>query len=336
MTDAARGRAAGRLSASDALERAIRKGAIAAILAAGLLAGSPSAAATHVVLLGTGTPNAEPERSGPALAVVVGDRAYLVDAGPGIVRRAAAAAERHDITGLEAANLGRVFLTHLHSDHTTGLADLILAPWVLGRTAPLEVFGPSGTDRMTRHLLAAYRDDIRVRLDGLEPANRTGWKVVTTTVRPGLVFRDDRVAVEAFRVPHGELRESYGYRFTTPDGRVVCSGDTGPFDGLAELARGAEVLIHEAYASAGFARRDPAWQRYHAAYHTSGTKVGEIAAAAGVRTVVLVHQLLWGASEQELVAEVRSGFAGEVIYGRDLDALEVRPGRSAVPPSADR
>lgn len=308
----------------------------AAVAAAWLAAAGPVPAATHVVLLGTGNPNAEPERSGPALAVVVGDRAYLVDAGPGIVRRAAAAAERYGMAGLEAANLGRVFLTHLHSDHTTGLADLILAPWVLGRTAPLEVFGPSGTDRMTRHLIAAYRDDIRVRLDGLEPANRTGWRVVTTTVRPGPVFRDDRVAVEAFRVPHGELRESYGYRFATPDGRVVYSGDTGPFDGLAEFARGAEVLIHEAYASAGYARRDPAWQRYHAAYHTSGAKVGEIAAAAGVRTVVLVHQLLWGASEEDLIAEVRSGFAGEVIYGRDLDALEVRPGRSAVPPAADR
>lgn len=309
----------------------IRRRAITAVLAAGLLVGRSATAATHVVLLGTGNPNAEPERSGPAFAVVVGDRAYLVDAGPGVVRRAAAAAARYSLTALEAENLDRVFLTHLHSDHTTGLADLILAPWVLGRAAPLEVYGPSGAERMTRHLLAAYRDDIRLRLDGLEPANSTGWKVVTTTVRPGPVFRDDRVAVEAFRVRHGEWRESYGYRFTTADGSVVFSGDTGPSERLAELARGAEVLVHEAYASAGFARREPAWQRYHGAYHTSGAKVGEIAAAAGVRTVVLVHQLLWGASEEDLVAEVRSSFAGEVIYGRDLDALEVCAGAPAAP-----
>ena len=312
------------------LNRALRCRTVAAILAAGLLAGSPSGAATHVVLLGTGNPNAEPERSGPALAIVVGDRAYLVDAGPGVVRRAAAAAERHDLAGLQAASLGRVFLTHLHSDHTTGLADLILAPWVLGRAAPLEVYGPPGTGRMTRHLLAAYREDIRVRLDGLEPANRTGWKAVAVTVGPGSVFRDDRVAVEAFRVPHGEWQDAFGYRFTTADGTVVVSGDTGPFDGLGAIARGAEVLVHEAYASAGLARREPAWRRYHAAYHTSGAKVGEIAAAAGVRTVVLTHQLLWGASEEELMAEVRSSFAGEVIYGRDLDALEVLAGRPAV------
>ncbi len=308
----------------------IRRRAITAALAAGLLVGGSATAATHVVLLGTGNPNAEPERSGPSFAVVVGDRAYLVDAGPGVVRRAAAAAEQHDLTGLQAANLGRVFLTHLHSDHTTGLADLILAPWVLGRAAPLEVFGPPGTARMTRHLLAAYRDDIRLRLEGLEPANRTGWNVTTTTVRPGVVFRDERVAVEAFRVPHGEWRDSFGYRFTTVDGTVVFSGDTGPFDGLAEVARGAEVLVHEAYASAGLARREPSWQRYHAAYHTSGATVGEIAAAAGVHTVVLVHQLLWGASEEELLAEVRSNFGSEVVYGRDLDALEVCAGRPAL------
>jgi ribonuclease Z len=315
---------------SMALLRAIRSRAITAVLAVGLLAAGSATAATHVILLGTGNPNAEPERSGPAFALAVGDHAYLVDAGPGVVRRAAAAASQYGLTGLQPENLGRVFLTHLHSDHTTGLADLILAPWVLGRTAPLEVFGPPGTARMTRHLLAAYREDIRLRLDGLEPANPTGWKVVTRTVRPGEVFRDDRVTVEAFRVPHGEWRESFGYRFTTADGTVVFSGDSGPFDGLAEIARGAEVLLHEAYATAGFARREPAWQRYHAAYHSSGVKVGEIAAAAGAHTVVLIHQLLWGAGEADLVSEVRSAFAGDVVYGRDLDVLEVCAGGPAV------
>lgn len=330
MTGAPPSRVTGRLSMSVASRRAIRDGTIAAILVAGLLAGSPAPAATHVVLLGTGNPNAEPGRSGPALALVVGDRAYLVDAGPGVVRRAAAAASEHGLSALRAENLGRVFLTHLHSDHTTGLADLILAPWVLGRTAPLEVFGPPGAARMTRHLLAAYRDDVRLRLDGLEPANPAGWKVTTTTVRPGVVLRDDRVAVEAFRVPHGEWRDSFGYRFTTVDGTVVFSGDTGPFDGLAEIAGGAEVLLHEAYATAGFAGREPVWQRYHAAYHTSGAKVGEIAAAAGAHTVVLIHQLLWGASEEDLVAEVRSAFAGDIVYGRDLDVLEVCAGRPAL------
>ena len=130
--------------------------------------GSHLIAGTLVVLLGTGTPNADPERSGPAVAVVVNDRAYLVDFGPGVVRRAAAAAKQ-GIATLSPERIATAFLTHLHSDHTTGYADLILTPWVLGRSAPLQVYGPSGLRDMTDHLLAAYRADIRERIDGLAP-----------------------------------------------------------------------------------------------------------------------------------------------------------------------
>lgn len=102
---------------------------------------APLAAQTRVVLLGTGTPNADPDRSGPGVAIVVGGSVYLVDAGPGIVRRAEAARQA-GVAALEQPNLKLVFLTHLHSDHTLGLADLIFTPWVLERTAPLEVYGP--------------------------------------------------------------------------------------------------------------------------------------------------------------------------------------------------
>src|SRR5690348_10191309 len=104
--------------------------------------------ATRVVVLGTGTPNADPDRSGPAVAIIVGNSSYLVDAGPGIVRRAAKAARDDSIAALRMPQLRRVFITHLHSDHTTGLPDLIFSPWVLERTAPLDVFGPPGTKRM--------------------------------------------------------------------------------------------------------------------------------------------------------------------------------------------
>ena len=117
---------------------------------------------TRVVLLGTGTPVPDPARSGPALAVVVEDRAYLVDCGPGIVRQAAAAWEK-GISALEPSGLKRVFITHLHSDHTLGLPDLIFTPWVIGRQQPLEVYGPEGISAMTRNLLEAYEADIRIR-----------------------------------------------------------------------------------------------------------------------------------------------------------------------------
>lgn len=286
------------------------------------------AARVRIVLLGAGTPNATPDRMGPATAVVVGDTPYLIDAGPGVVRRAAAAAEK-GVKALRVSNLRHLFVTHLHSDHTLGYPDLIFTPWVLERAAPLRAYGPPGLRAMTGHLLAAYREDIDVRLSGLEPANRTGYKVEVRDVRPGVVFEEAGVKVEAFAVPHGSWRHAYGYRFTTPEGVIVVSGDTGPFDGMADIARGADVLVHEAYATEGWKKREPEWQRYHAAFHTPGRKVGEIAERAGVAAVVLTHQLTWSATAEQLVDEVKSAFAGRVIYGNDLDVFELaKLGRS--------
>src|SRR5262249_53505515 len=115
---------------------------------------------TRVVLLGTGTPVPDPDRSGPATAIVVDDRAYLVDFGPGIVRRAESAALSRAMPAVEPGNLKVAFLTHLHSDHTAGYSDLIFTGWTSGRTVPLEVYGPSGLKSMTEHILQAYRVDI--------------------------------------------------------------------------------------------------------------------------------------------------------------------------------
>ena len=106
-------------------------------------------------LLGTGNPSADPDRWGPAVAVVVNDRAYLIDCGPGVVRRAAAA-EKNGIAALKAKELKIVFITHLHSDHTLGYPDLIFSPWVLGRTEPLEAYGPHGLKNMTSHVEKAW------------------------------------------------------------------------------------------------------------------------------------------------------------------------------------
>ena len=114
---------------------------------------------TQIVLLGTGNPPADPDRSGPATAVVVNGTPYLVDFGAGVVRRAKAAAVDRGIPALEPVNLRVVFVTHLHSDHTVGYPDLILTPWVLGRRVPLEVYGPAGIKGMTDHLLEAYSAD---------------------------------------------------------------------------------------------------------------------------------------------------------------------------------
>jgi ribonuclease BN (tRNA processing enzyme) len=129
-------------------------------------AAADQSATTKVVLLGTGNPGPTPEHSGPATAIVVGDRAYLVDFGPGVVRRAAAAAAQ-GTTALAPTNLTIAFLTHLHSDHTAGYPDLIFTPWVIGRKE-LNVYGPEGLEEMTKHVLEAWREDIEIRTKGLE------------------------------------------------------------------------------------------------------------------------------------------------------------------------
>jgi len=275
---------------------------------------------TQVVLLGTGTPNAEPERWGSALAIVVNGRPYLVDAGAGVVRRASAAFAR-GVEGLEVKRLANLFLTHLHSDHTVGLPDLIFSPWVLEREAPLNIIGPQGTKFLASSVAAAYQADVRVRIDGLEPANASGHGVEARDVEPGLVYQDENVRVTAFEVAHGSWTQAFGYRFETPDRVIVVSGDTAPTEAIVDQCRGCDILIHEVYSKAGFDGRVAEWQRYHAASHTSGPELGELARRAKPKLLVLTHQLLWGSTPEELVAEVQSVFSGTVVYGSDLDVF---------------
>ncbi len=273
---------------------------------------------THVVMLGTGTPNADPERSGPAVAVVANGTSYLVDAGPGVVRRASAAS-RLGIMALRPENLRHLFLTHLHSDHTVGLPDVILTPWVLGRDEPLQLFGPSGTERMVENLLTAYEEDIRVRLDGLEPANRDGYKVAVHEIGEGEVYEDENVVVTAFRVHHGDWDHGFGFRFETEDKVVVISGDATPSDALVDACNGCDILVHEVYSQHGFEDRDSVWQRYHADAHTSTNQLAELASSARPGLLVLYHQLFWGTSEENLVSEITSRYDGAVVSAQDLD-----------------
>jgi len=287
----------------------------AAPLSAPTLAPAPR---TQLVLLGTGTPNADPDRSGPAVAVVVDSVPYLVDFGPGVVRRAAAAHAR-GIKGLEPKLLRTAFVTHLHSDHTAGYPDLVLTPAVLERGAPLDVYGPPGIGMMTDHVLKAWAEDIDVRLHDLEPAKPAGYEVRAHEVAPGAIYQDARVTVRAFAVPHGAWKRAYAYRFDTPDRSIVISGDSGPSNALAPACNGCDILVHEVYSAAGFATRPPEWQRYHRAYHTSSVELAALAAKARPGLVVLYHQLLWGVGEAALVAEVERGWTGRVVSGRDLD-----------------
>lgn len=289
----------------------------AALLTA-LVASSLSAQGTQLVVLGTGTPNADPERSGPALAIVVNGESYLVDAGAGIVRRAAAAQRTDNVPALAPPKLRRVFITHLHSDHTVGLPDLLLTPWVLERTAPLEVYGPPGTKRMVDLIARAYADDIRIRLTGGEPSNKTGYRAIARDVAPGVVYRDSNVTVRAFKVSHGKWESAYGYVFQTRDRKIVVSGDTGPSDAVVKACDGCDVLVHEVYSAEKLKTRTADWQAYHSSYHTSGYQLGDIATRARAKSLVLTHQLYWGDDDAELVREVSIKYSGPVLPGRDL------------------
>lgn len=293
--------------------------AIVAAVALALSAAPAVAQDTQLVMLGTGTPNADPDRSGPALAVVRGGRSYLIDAGPGIVRRASAAAQLHGDTALLPRNLRTLFLTHLHSDHTVGLPDVILSAWVLERDVPLEVYGPPGTQAMVDHLLAAYAADIRNRIDGLEPANETGYRVVVHEIAPGRVYADANVTVTAFAVPHGDWEVAFGYRFDAPDRSIVISGDTRASEAVVAACAGCDLLVHEVYSAERFRTRPPAWQAYHARAHTSTTELAALATRAAPKALVLYHQLYWGTDDDGLLGELRrAGYTRPVVSARDL------------------
>ncbi|MBI5085506.1 MAG: MBL fold metallo-hydrolase [Acidobacteria bacterium] len=276
---------------------------------------SPSADPdTRVVLLGTGNPNPDPNRMGPALAILSGDAAYLVDCGPGVVRRAAQA-------GIGMDRLTRAFITHLHSDHTAGYPDLIFTPAVTGRLEPLLVYGPPGLKAMTAHVLKAWRQDIDVRLHGLEPAVPRAYQVLARDVKPGGIYRDSRLRVTAFAANHGNWKHSYGYRFDAPGKSIVVSGDTTFSESLIRAAQGCDILVHEVYSVKGWERRTPDWRRYHAAFHTSGPDLGRLAARVQPKKLVLYHQLPMGESPEQVTSEIRRHFSGPIVYGKDLDVI---------------
>ncbi|MXY29906.1 MAG: MBL fold metallo-hydrolase [Gammaproteobacteria bacterium] len=268
-------------------------------------------------MLGTGTPIADPDRFGPSVAVVVGEESYLVDAGAGVVRRAAAAA-RNGIAALAPSNLKRVFITHLHSDHTVGLPDLMFTPWQNGRNMPVEVYGPPGTLRMTTNIEEAWVEDVHMRLFGLEGRTAHNYRALTREIEAGTVYDDGTVRVDAIPVQHTSWPVSFGYRFVTPDRTIVISGDARPSPSLVEACNGCDVLVHEVYSRDFFDRHRN--QIYHAAAHTSTAEVAALAMETRPGLLVLYHQLYRSATDEDLIREVReAGYTGRVVSAADLD-----------------
>jgi ribonuclease BN (tRNA processing enzyme) len=279
---------------------------------------------TKVVLLGTGTPGPVPDRSGPCVAIVVNDTPYLVDLGPGVVRRASAA-YRKGVKGLHFSKLKTAFVTHLHSDHTVGYPDFIFTPWVVGRSGPVQVYGPSGIKAMTDHILEAWKEDIRIRTEGMEKDfpehNDSGYKVDVREIGPGVVYQDRNVTVKAFSVSHGEVPHAFGYRFETPDRTIVISGDTSPSQTVIDACNGCDMLVHEVYTTKGHSAAAPSWQAYQLKYHTSTKQLADLATKARPKLLVLYHQIyLFNTSTRDdLLQEMRDAYKGQFVSGLDLD-----------------
>ena len=272
---------------------------------------------TRVILLGTGTPRPGPDRSGPATAIVYGNRVFLFDAGAGVMRRINQAGL--PINGPEAT-----FITHLHSDHTLGYPDLILTTWVMRRTKPLEVYGPHGLKRMTDNILKAYSEDIKIRIEGLEREPADGYKVNVHEIEPGVIYDSSDVKITAIPVLHGDWKEAYGYRIDTPDRSIVISGDTRPCDALIEVSKNVDILIHEVYASSEIKpeKREGGdlWSQYLKEFHTSDVELGNIAEQSNPKLLILYHIVRSEATDEELLNGIRKrGFKGKVVIGKDLD-----------------
>jgi ribonuclease BN (tRNA processing enzyme) len=278
--------------------------------------GNVSSHRTEVVLLGTGMPYPDPKAQGPATAVVLGGRVFLFDAGSGVMRQMNAASL--PLSGPEA-----LFITHLHSDHTLGYADLILTSWIMRRRKPFKVYGPPGLKKMTDKLLSAFAEDIKIRVDGLEREIPGAYRVEVHEIHPGVAYDFEGVKVTAFPVKHGSWKYAYGYRIDTGDRSIVISGDAAPSESLVAAANGVDVLVHEVYSPTNLKAEDRPggefWPQYMREFHTSDEELGALAARIKPKLLVLTHIIRRGATDEELLAGIRKGgFNGPTVVGHDL------------------
>lgn len=296
---------------------AMSAGQSASAQSSGEVPSDSRAGRTRVIVLGSGTPAADPDRFGPAIVILVDSTAYLFDAGVGVVRRWAAAIRR-GISGVDPTSMRTLFLTHLHSDHTLGYPELIFTSWTLDRLArPLTVYGPRGIRDMTDNILAAYRQDIAIRIgEGGEKQGGSPPVVRVHEVQSGPVYRDALVSVTAFDVRHGTWPQAFGYRIETPDKVVVLSGDAAPSAAIAEHCNGCDLLLHEG----GFTTSEDAG-RYFRNFHTTAEELASVARAASPGLLVLYHQRPSDAVTERGYAALRSLYPGGFVVANDLDVF---------------
>ena len=297
--------------------QATRREIIGALAALPLIGAAP-APRVRVVLLGTkGGPTPSSDRAAPATLIEIDGRAWVVDCGNGVAGQLARA-------GVSLDTIARIFVTHNHSDHMADVGTLIELAWSSGLKTPVTVHGPPPIRQIVRDQLAAFAYDVagRIREEGripLAPLVR-----VDERATPGVVVRDGGTTVTSCLVDHETIKPAFAYRFDTPGRSIVIYGDTRYSDSLIALAKGADLLIHEAiYAPAIPAmagENAPTLADHLRRSHTSAAEVGLVATRAGVRKLVLSHLVPGGphVTDAMWLAAVRTTFAGDVIIGRDL------------------
>jgi len=277
----------------------------------------------QLVLLGTGGgPTPKALRAAPAMALMVGGQLHIIDAGNGVARQAA-------LAGLPLKALTHVWITHLHNDH---VADAFTLPWLAwsgALTTPVTVHGPRGMEQMARDWLRFARVDIKTRMaDEGRPDLRK--MISVAEVQPGVLLDAGGLKVTAARVEHPPLFDSFAYRFDWAGKSVVWSGDTRPCQALIDLTRGADFLVQEVMYLPAMERliasesNAPTLRAHLLASHTLAEQAGEIAAAAGVKTLVLSHFVPGGdasVTDEMWQAAAAKAFPGRIIVGRDLMRL---------------
>ena len=275
-----------------------------------------------VVLFGTkGGPRLIKGGSWPtSSALVLNDKVYIIDAGLGVTRQFIEAGFTYD-------QLETVFITHHHSDHNLELGGLVYTSWVGAPAHQIKLFGPHGLNRLMTNFIdsQAFDIDIRVHDEGLNDI-RNCFSCHEFT--EGVVFEDDHLIVQALRVEHPPVTDCFALKFETETAKIVFGADTAYFPPLAEFARDADILVHEAMHLGGAKQicdmlkdtKPKLWDHFMAS-HTPCEDVGRIAASANCKTLVVNHfvpEIGFRVSKDEFETAIRSTFAGDLVLGKDL------------------